>query len=235
MTHLYTLEAHIQSDLKWSISPFEKPVFWHLDLGLFDTLSLPLSDEGQFRSLVFAIEHFRETVWKDNPGEGVCFYKGPTSMSSRDEYADFLDLLATYMPYEANVHILLDLRGIDDPAIQAMLIAKDVYAPLQLAVRGATIPHSYKTYDDLEVFSPVLQKPPLGLLIPAKDCVISATQQERLRHLQSTQTPFRIISETFLTNEWDELDTLIVDREALSEEGMRKLQGFMAAGGSVDY
>lgn len=44
---------------------------------------------------------------------------------------------------------------------------------------------------------------------------------------------FRIVTEEYLTMEWDGLDQLFVDQSTLSPSGHRKLQGFLAAGGQL--
>ena len=78
--------------------------------------------------------------------------------------------------------------------------------------------------------------PPLGIYLP-KDPMIDASvlaQLDRLiASLISEQTPFRIISEEKLTEQWDGLDRLIVPEKAISTQGKRKLLGFIAAGGTV--
>jgi hypothetical protein len=51
--------------------------------------------------------------------------------------------------------------------------------------------------------------------------------------LKEQNVSFRILSENFIINQWDGLDILIVDPQTLSSSGIRKLQGFCAAGGMI--
>ena len=51
--------------------------------------------------------------------------------------------------------------------------------------------------------------------------------------LNRLKTPYRIISELYLTEGWDGIDDLIVFGSAVSRQGIRKLRGFLAAGGRV--
>ena len=54
-----------------------------------------------------------------------------------------------------------------------------------------------------------------------------------LMELERRGTPYRLIAEMYLTEEWDDLDDLIIFSPLLSKQGLRKVQGFVAAGGRV--
>jgi hypothetical protein len=56
---------------------------------------------------------------------------------------------------------------------------------------------------------------------------------EAIAHLTQAQTPFRIVPEYYLINQWDGLDSLIVLSSTINAQAKRKLQGFCAAGGTI--
>lgn len=57
--------------------------------------------------------------------------------------------------------------------------------------------------------------------------------EKRLTSWVAEGRPFRIVTEEFLTTEWDGLDLIVVDEQMLNPTGLRKLQGFQAAGGLI--
>lgn len=80
------LDGSLKSDLKWekqrkmAVEYIKKgyKVFWEIQLGLFDSLEKPLSDQSQFLSLCLSLEHFRDTFWKEfqKDSVGLCLYRG---------------------------------------------------------------------------------------------------------------------------------------------------------------
>ncbi len=73
------LNGQIFSELKWDAAKelarqsVQKGylLFWHLELGLFDQLTLPLTDQMQFLSLALAIEHFKKEVLPEFASESL--------------------------------------------------------------------------------------------------------------------------------------------------------------------
>ena len=53
--------------------------------------------------------------------------------------------------------------------------------------------------------------------------------------LRGQNSAFRLIPENSLTTEWHQLDRLFVAPELVSPQGVRKLQGFKAAGGELVF
>lgn len=58
-------------------------LFWELDLGLLGGLRRPLSDQTQFKCLVLALHHFRDTLWREFKEYtiGLNIYRGPGDFS----------------------------------------------------------------------------------------------------------------------------------------------------------
>ena len=66
-----------------------------------------------------------------------------------------------------------------------------------------------------------------------KSMIIGA-MRNHMSHLASNKKiPFRLIAEENIITNWDGLDTLIFAPSLLGSQGIRKLQGFLAAGGEV--
>lgn len=71
--NIVNLDGQIEAPLDWKqaceIARLHKEqglkIFWQLNLGLFDQLKFPLSNQMQFNALFLSLEHFRDTVWKE--------------------------------------------------------------------------------------------------------------------------------------------------------------------------
>nr|MBA3816787.1 hypothetical protein [Parachlamydiaceae bacterium] len=88
------LDATLKSDLNWKLerTAAEKyihqgfRIFWDIQLGIGrpNGLAFPLTNHSQFLSLSIALEHFRDTIWKDfrEKTVGLCLYRGSADFSS---------------------------------------------------------------------------------------------------------------------------------------------------------
>lgn len=85
------IDGRVKADLNWKDARKEAAhaverglkIMWALDLGLFDQLAQPLTNQGQFLSLSLSIEHFRDTFWKEFKEStlGVSLYRGIADLS----------------------------------------------------------------------------------------------------------------------------------------------------------
>jgi len=85
MKHI-VLDGTLKSTLDWSEQKKlvdQETILWELDLGLFDRLLHPISNEMQLRSLGLSIEHFSASFWPEvsEQSRGVCLYQGPLDFS----------------------------------------------------------------------------------------------------------------------------------------------------------
>lgn len=86
-----SLDATLKADLLWKQErqAAEKyiqqgfRIFWEIQLGLFSQLTLPIANQSQFLSLSLALEHFRDTFWKEfhQKTVGLCLYRGTADFS----------------------------------------------------------------------------------------------------------------------------------------------------------
>lgn len=87
------LDAQIRSTMDWkkgieAAAKFRDQgmkILWDLKLGLFSDLTLPLTNDMQFKSLCLGIEHFVMNVWKDfeHSTIGVSLYRGPLNFGKK--------------------------------------------------------------------------------------------------------------------------------------------------------
>lgn len=213
-----SLPASLHSDLEWSTLFKEGEgaleILWELDLELKS-----LTDQAAFHAYVIALEEFVRTLW-DERGRGLVLFRGNCQVFKQllpfeDEveaatlFAEYFHRLASFLPDHVPVYTLFDAPK---TAKEAQLLSKDRFWHLHLTLNseeelgeGILLPL------DTHCTPQVLAK--LDQLLPLKKA--------------------RLIPEARLTELWHGLDTLWVIEEALSVQGKRKLQGFIAAGGEV--
>ena len=244
------LDGTLQSDLDWSsqieVAATASSIMWHLDLGLLDRLTQPLSSPSQYQALKLSIDHFCNTLLEKFQDKtiGLCLYKGPLAPSFRweeerllewlkrhhvrkeerfirlycqDVFAEYVDLLSSYLPEGLGSYISFERGEINDPLEIALLMNKERFPHLKLILDGV-----------LE------QDGPIAVCLPSSN-VIQPHFYERFPPLLAKLSHYRMIPISLLTAEWHGLETLYVAPELISPLDKRKLQGFEAAGGSVVY
>ena len=92
------LDGRTASDLDWSLQrdlalKYEKSglkLFWVIELGLISGITLPLSNQMQYASLGVALDHFRDTLWKEFKSStlGICLYQGSVDFSLGFPWSD---------------------------------------------------------------------------------------------------------------------------------------------------
>ena len=201
------LYADLASDLDWKVD-VKDPVLWELD---FDFQF----SEAALRSYILAVEQFVE-VWKKYSGLGVVLYRGSldiikkipadNEIEAATLFGEFLHRLASFLPDDANPQCLFEGPHSFSKGRAIQLMSKERFQHISLG----------------EISSPK------GLLLPPDELC----SQEVLKTLElNLQT--RVIPEKMLNEMWDGLDHLVVVEDALTQQGLRHLQGFEAAGGTV--
>lgn len=307
------LNGRLDADLNWKPARLKAVkhmaqghrLLWEIDLGLFDRLPHPLSNQEQYLSLRLALEHFRDTLWKEFKQHtiGLCLYRGSLDFSAQlpwsadqtqnlqgwladcfgnietlaketeisvsafnkidpqtlrktaaghrllhlfchDAAMEYLNLLAGLLPDGLEGIVLLDCASIQDPLLTAQLLSKERFDRLQRAVANSSLaaqaimPASTKGGFIGSALPPMHQHnaASIGICLPAAKPRGTSDEfelKQALSTFHNQQIPFRIISEECLTTEWEGLDYLVVATSSLSPQGIRKLRGFCAAGGSV--
>jgi hypothetical protein len=181
------LDARVESDLDWRVqlkaAESLDHIIWHLDLGFFDRLRKPIDDEGQYRSLRLALDHFVQKVWPhfDEKTRAVMVYKGILKPEFPIEHlVELVELLPDEIPLMAEV-TTQDVPLLVD---KAFLLSSNRFGRIQLQ-------HDAPFYQDA----------PVGVLLPSQKMEIPI------------RSGVRLLSESCLTLEWDGLDELHVYHE----------------------
>jgi hypothetical protein len=87
-----SLDGSMQSDLNWKEAielarHFQSQglyLFWEISLGLFSSLTFPLSHSSQHLALKLSLEHFRELIWNEFREKtiGLSLYRGSADFSA---------------------------------------------------------------------------------------------------------------------------------------------------------
>jgi hypothetical protein len=164
----------------------------------------------------------------------------------RDVAIEYLALLGSRLPDSLHPYLYLDLSTFAGSLIdQISLLNPDRYSRFHLALKGSSLPFdawgwgtpSPQGYcGTFQGELPPLIPATVAICIPPMNFYTSRHFQGldlAIQKLQNQSIPFRLISETHLTYQWDDLDIIIYCPTGLSKEGKRKLHGFCAAGGTV--
>jgi hypothetical protein len=227
-------------------------ILWEIDLGLFSQLTFPLTNQSQYLSLGLSLEHFQDTLWKDfqDYSIGLTVFRGSADFSLdlpwKEEFfgqalpikedtlfccdvaAEYLSLLVARFSNTIPIYVNLDTAAVSSPLEQAILLHPERWEFLNLYLTNCQLPilslGLEPTKATLAICLPPLERAKFGYFNELESIFESLIEEE---------IPFRIISETHLTIQWDGLDKLIYLPEHLSAQGQRKLNGFSAAGGEI--
>jgi len=257
------LPAHLEGDLEWTEATKEaclavekgKKIFWKFDFGWERGSTLSLDDPLSFHAFGIAIDHFLKELlplFKENT-LGVCFYRGDLECADKflwsaelqerqKEQGEAFDLfavraLAEYMhrlgaplPEEVPLYCVVDaLKN----AKSAQRASKEHFEHIRIATYGQNFPFGGWVVQEEEM---VPREEAVGVCMPLHEhCSEGVLYQLNLlfADLEKEGTPFRVVHEACLTEEWLGLEKLHVIFSAVSAMGKRKLQGFSAAGGEI--
>lgn len=164
------LDGTIDSDLNWKDAierskkyiSTDKWILWNLNLGLFQELNFPLSNEMQFRSIALTLDHFIETIWKPFSLKtlGVILYQGAADFRDipleedeerpldlraqrlfyRDIALNYLNDLIDRLPQSLEPFILLDAQNVQEPLALAELLYEDDFEKMHIAIKNSILP-----------------------------------------------------------------------------------------------
>lgn len=215
------LDATLSSDLKWKVDPFPQTL-WELEFGELSSRNLP--------TYRIAVHTFVETVWEQNKQQtlGLILYRGRGLPYDLEELADMLHQLGAILPDEIPPFALFDLEIEESGCAQQF--SKELFSHIHLGFRKAP----FGALEWKECVTPLYHSAKIGVSLPLrKQAMHSDTIDACMKELEKRNIPYRLISEMYLTEEWDGLDELIIFPSLLSKQGERKIQGFTAAGGRI--
>ncbi len=236
------LSARSQEKIDWKeaiakASNASGQIFWVFDLGLEDP-AFPIDDEMRLHELSLALKHFSETLFPrfEEKTVGAALYRGPLDLGGRqqkeelplylDTYAAYFQLLAHKLPDSLSIFILFDATGI--PRTEALsLLSKDRFSHFELGVKGLASASWCLAWEGENL---TLSEAKVGVVLPQE--YDAAEFEQLLQELDANATTYRVVSEAFMTEEWDGLETMI--SPPLSARGNRMLKGFLASGGQVE-
>jgi hypothetical protein len=161
-------------------------------------------------------------------------------------FAEYLHRMLAFLPDILPVFCLVDVSGIESPAMQMQLTSKVFFEHIHLGIKGSDLFLSALAWQTgksqkgwIGDGSPSLNKGPLpqtAVCFPQPiycSLDVLGCLDKAFAELGAKKVSFRIIPEELLTEQWDGIDTLVVISDAVSPQGKRKLQGFSAAGGEI--
>lgn len=248
------------SKLKFNVElPSKGLILWQLQLGLENVL-MDLTDEGQFLAQVKAIQEFTRQLYEPLKERTFAFslYRGPLDFSKikrapeekfarRDYILDYLKLLSAYLPENPPLFLMLDGPMIEEGEFLA-LTSRDHYSPFQLIIRHPLLQKMPYSFDALGWgFSTVMgsaygekielasKRLKYAFLLPHSSCPLSIWQEFTSHMRLAKELEARLIPEVLLTEMWEGIDELYVLEAGVTLQGRRKLAGFEAAGGIINY
>jgi len=238
------LPAKSGDDLSWgqelqmarAAQESEEKILWVFDLGI-DPVCSSLTDEALFAKQVLALITFsklypqfaastigivlaksslyREIDEKDEC-EAIEHLDEPfkTQLSAMTLFADYLHRLASFLPEDVRIIVDIEEEGAD----QEILLSKERFRHIEVRK--------------------VNEEAIVGCVIPS-DEFCDAKTRDGLKQMFSwfklQDLPFRCIPEAMLNEEWMGLEKLVFFAPAMTKLGQRMAQGFIAAGGNVEY
>lgn len=221
--------------LVWEIEESAEPIFWEFDLG-WELDPFPFLDSLHFAALQLGLSQFATQVWPKyrEKSVGALLYRGDIppccSVDEREQLALYLQMLSHALPDD--LPLFLHFRGGQGGSWTRthQFLSGEAFPYFSLLVEN--VPHwrgaLWKGDGWIQPFLPER-----ALCLPTdpycKEDVVATLD----RWMGKAPWPFRVIPEMFLTEEWEGVDTLYYLPSAVSEQGKRKLSGFLAAGGEA--
>ena len=164
-----------------------------------------------------------------------------------DVFSEYLQRLCSFLPDTLPVICLLDASSLKSPSIASYMLSRERFGHILLGLKRAPLALSHLTWEEGNSFGGFLGKEvsfiddigvKVGVCLPSFEKMTSQdllVLDELLVKLQEKGYHFRMILEGNLHESWDGIDDLIVISSLLSTQGLRKLKGFIAAGGRIVF
>lgn len=155
---------------------------------------------------------------------------------------EYLHLLGAGMADSLHLMALLQFRGDKRPSEIAELLSRERFPHISPAVRNSPIPFEGYNWGEGSfgikgvistsvISKPDVSEPTIGVIIPEEGKVDYERLDGIIKDLNQAGKAFSIFPECLTTESWFGLDEIIAISDVLSEEGVRMLRGFNAAGG----
>lgn len=148
-------------------------------------------------------------------------------------FAHYFQMLAHRLPDEISLFILLDASGIGSLAERHHLLSRERFEHFQVATKGLDYTNGL-LWEDEKIVNQV-EKATVALCLPDESMCRGDVLSRLDARMKQIEKPFRVISEAFLTEDWEGVDVLHILEGTLTTQGVRKIKGFQAAGGMIVY
>lgn len=160
----------------------------------------------------------------------------------RDLCANYLTQLTAGLPGDLHPCVVIDATPVSDAGHALQLLHRECWDRFIMIAKGAPNSTLGMGWDDptsplgylgrQAITLPELEHPTIGFCLPGIHYEGSEVAQA-LHRLDLQEIPYRIVTEDYLTADWDGLDLLVVISSGIAADTLRKLRGFCAAGGCV--
>ncbi len=199
-----------------------------------------------YRGAFSPSERFPRAYWEPGFLELCPDGEGDYALYCVQNFAEYMHRLVSFLPDAALPFAFIDVSAIPSAARTTQLFSRERFEHLHLALKGSQAPFPGLCWESGEPAqgwvgqvaceSRVAPSCEVAVLLPKDEYFDPPLLQgldTLILELKQKGGSFRIVCEEKLTEQWDGLDALIVFSGAVSPQGKRKLQGFLAAGGSV--
>lgn len=224
-----------------------KFLLWQFDFGK-ETLKKGAIFEGACKQ---AVQTFTQTIWPlfASVSLGAILFEGeakevwnPLDLSPFFSLLETLRSLASFLPENLPPFLLWDLQHLSSGIDQVYFLNKEHFEYFVLGLKGSLFRYPAFSWERGQanlgsIENPFWKRPPfetLGVLLPKPLC-LDKSWELFFFELQKQRVPFRLLYESYATEEWDGLDIIYAKKEGLSIKANRIIQGFEAAGGKVVF
>jgi len=161
--------------------------------------------------------------------------KESSAFFAADVFVQYLQRLCSFFPDDLAAVCLLDMSFVESGAFAAYLTSKERFGYLLPGIKNGKVPGGYLVWEEGKL-SGRGEEAKIGVCLPTLQAVSETAMgliEELLSRLIEKGVNFRVLPEENLHESWDGIDDLIVISSLLSSQGMRKLRGFVAAGGRI--
>jgi hypothetical protein len=149
-----------------------------------------------------------------------------------DAFVHYFQMLAHRLPDEMPLYLFFDVPNVGSLAERHQLLSKERFEHFQVATKGLPFTNGL-LWEGERMVSPK-EKERQAICLPEESrCPDKVLKRLAILMQQMEKQSFRLISESFLTEDWEGVDVLHVLQGTLSVQGERKIKGFLAAGGTV--
>lgn len=247
---MITLPSRASDTLEWDLNSIpDGEILWRFQLGLEDPF-FSLDDEMVFESLSLALKKFSKEVFPQfqDRTKGAILYQGTADFASTymwtekqcrnweergasdtpyhrrifcaDSFSHYFQMLSHSLPDEMPIYLYLDATNLGTLAERHQLLSRARFEHFIVVPQG--LPHTST------------EASPRALCLPEERMCSERILARLNKKMEEIEKPFRVISEAFLTEDWEGVDILYVLKDTLTVQGERKLKGFEATGGIIE-